>query len=399
MKIAFFTDTFLPQVNGIATSLANQAQKLGEREHEVLIFTPKVDDIKRKTFKAKNVTIINLPAVPSFVYTELKIGVFGLPKVMNTLTKFQPDIIHLHSALTVGMDAVLASKILKKPLVGTVHTFISDSDYLRLFKYKLAVKLLDKVSQRYLNFLFGQCDVVVAPSKMLVQELNGNGFKKTVSYLPNGMILSKPKLLSNTAKNNLRKQYGLKEKVVLHFGRLSYEKNIDMLIKAFFLITRKHSDVSLLIIGDGPATKSLKKLTTKLDLEDRITFTGFIDHDALISCGILSLGDLFATASTMEVQPMAILEAMLFGLPIVGVKQAGLIELVSSNGFLVRPGSTKELSEKMEKILYDPPTAAKMREESFRLIKLHSIDKTIDTLEKLYQNLISKPNLTWSKHF
>ncbi len=389
MKIAFFTDTFLPQVNGIATSLANQAQELGERGHEVLIFAPKDDDIKRKTFKAENVTMVNLPAVPAMLYTEFKIGVFGLPKVVKYLTKFDPDVIHLHTAFTVGMDAVVASKIFKKPLVGTVHTFISDSDYLRVLKYRLAVKLLDKVSQRFLNFLFGQCDIVVAPSKMLVQELNSNGFKKTVSYLPNGIILNQPKMLSNKAKGALRKKYGLRQKVVLHFGRLSYEKNVDVLIKAFFLIAHKHSDVSLLIIGDGPATKSLKKLTVKLGLEDRVIFTGFIDHEVLISSGIISIGDLFATASTMEVQPMAILEAMLFGLPIIGIKQAGLIELVSSNGFLVKPGSTRELAEKMKKILYDPPAAARMKEASLRLIKLHSIDKTINTLEKLYQNLIS----------
>ena len=89
MKIAYFTDTFLPQVNGVATALANQATELGARDHSVLIFTPKLDGIKREKFKAKNVQVVHLPTVPALLYPEFKLGVFGLPKVIKYLIKFQ----------------------------------------------------------------------------------------------------------------------------------------------------------------------------------------------------------------------------------------------------------------------------------------------------------------------
>lgn len=388
MKIAYFTDMFLPQISGVATSLSNQARVLGELGHTVLIFTPRLDGIKREKFNAKNVTIVHLPTIPALIYTEFKFGVFGLPRVIKYLTKFKPDIIHLHSPFTIGMDAVMAAKIFKVPLVGTVHIYFTNSDYLRFVKYKLAVRLLDKISQRYLNFLYGQCDFLFSPSKLLATELSKNGFKRKVSYLPNGILLDQPKFLSAKSKDKLKQRYGLKEKVVLHFGRLSYEKNVDLLIRAFHILSKNHHDISLLIIGDGPAKKSLIKLTKKLGLEKEVTFTGFIDHQHLLSSGLLSLGDVFATASNMEVNPMAVLEAMTYGLPIVGVKQAGLIELVSSNGYLVRPGDTSGFAQRIEKILYDPKTSAQMREKSLKLIKQYSVEKTVNKLLGFYRDLI-----------
>lgn len=387
MRIAYFTDTFLPQINGVATALANQAQELGARGHSVLIFTPKLDGINREKFKAKNVQVVHLPTVPALLYPEFKLGIFGLPKVIKNLSNFKPDIIHLHSPLTVGMDAITAAKLFNKPLVGTIHVYFAESGYLSWFKYKLAVKLVDKAVRRFLNFMFTQCDIVLAPSKMLVEELNTNGFKKPISYLPNGVILKPPKLLSDKAKNALKKKYGLKEKVVLHFGRLSHEKNVDVLLKSFQLLTKKHQDVSLLIIGDGPSKSKLVQLAKKLRIEKQVVFTGFMEHQTLISSGILSLGDIFATASTMENNPMAVLEAMMFGLPIVGVKQAGLIELISSNGFLVKPGDIKEMAEKEEKILFDEKLSTQMREKSLQLIKPYSVDKVIDKLLRLYRTL------------
>ncbi len=389
MRIAFFTDMFLPQLNGIATSLANQARELGAQGHHVLIFAPSINHIPREKFKAENVTVVYLPAISSLFYTEFKLVVFGLPQVIKHIHKFKPDIIHLHSTFTIGMDAVTAAKLFKKPLVATIHIYFTDSHYLRFVKYKLAVKLLNKFAIRYINFLYRNCDLLLTPSKALIQELKKNNFKKTVHYLPNGIILKKTKFLSDKKKADIKRKYSLKEKVVLHFGRLSYEKSVDVLVKSFHILTKNHPNVSLLIIGDGPSKKNLTKLVKKLGIEKNVIFTGFIDHQILLSSGILCVGDLFATASTMEVNPMAVLEAMLFGLPVVGVKQAGLIELVKDNGFLVEPGDIFVMSKKLEEILTNKKLAKQLSQNSLRIIKNYSIKNTVKKLLKLYGNLNS----------
>lgn len=386
MKVAYFTDTFLPQVNGIATALANQAEELGAKGHQVMIFTPKLDGIKREKFKAENVQVVHLPTVPTPFYPEFKLGIFGLPKVLRYLIKFKPDIIHLHTPLTVGLDAVMAARFLKKPLIGTVHFYFAESFYLGWLKYQLAVNLVDKAVDRYLNFMFSQCDLLLVPSKILLKQLQEKSFKKPASYLPNGVTLKQHHLLSAIKKNSLKKKYSLQEKVVLHFGRLSPEKNVNLLIKAFHLLTKNHQNISLLVIGDGPAKKNLMKLVKKLDIEDQVVFTGFIEHQKLISSGFLSAGDIFATASPMENNPMVVLEAMALGLPIVGVRQAGLIELVSSNGYLAKPGDVKELASCVEKILFNKELANVMSTESLRIIKQYSIESVADQLIALYKS-------------
>lgn len=388
MRIVYFTDMFVPQLNGIAIALANQARKLGEEGHKVLIFTPSMNHIRREKFKAKNVTVVYLPAIPSLFYTEFKFVVFGLPKVIKHMKKFKPDIIHLHSTFTIGMDAVIAAKIFKKPLVATIHIFFTDSEYLRFIKYKTAVKLLNKFASGYINYLYSNCDLLLTPSKTLIEDIKKKGFKKPVYYLPNGISLKQPKFLSAKEKQILKKKYSLKEKVVLHFGRLSYEKSVDILIKSFYELVKNHKDVSLLIIGDGPSKRTLLKLVKKLDIEDCVKFTGFIDHEILISSGILSLGNIFATASTMEVNPMAVLEAMLYGLPIIGIQQAGLIELVSTNGFLVKPGNVNQLAEKIEKVILDKKLAKTMGGESLKIIKQYDINKTASSLLGFYNDLV-----------
>ncbi len=387
MRIAYFTDTFLPQVNGVATALANQATELGARGHSVLIFTPKLDDIKRQKFTAKNVAVVHVPTVPALLYPEFKLGVFGLPRVVRHLVRFKPDIIHLHTPLTVGMDAVMAARFFKKPLVGTVHVYFAESGYLRWLKYKLAVKLVDKAVQHFLNFMFSQCDLILAPSKMLVDELGKKGLSKPIGYLPNGVTLKQPKIISQKERDTIKKKYGLKEKVVLHFGRLSHEKNVDVLIRSFRTLAKNHSNVSMLVIGDGPTKDSLVKLAKRLGLQKQIIFTGFIEHQKLISSGLLGIADVFATASTMENNPMVVLEAMMYGLPIIGVRQAGLIELVSTNGYLVKPGDIKDLAEKTEKVLFDKTLAEKMSVQSLKSIEPYFVDKVVDKLLGLYQKL------------
>jgi phosphatidylinositol alpha 1,6-mannosyltransferase len=125
------TDTFLPQINGIATYVANIAEEFGKKGHEVLVIAPKTDHADRKSFKAKNVTVCEVASVPvDFIYTEFKVPVMGLPKVLLALKEFRPDIIHFQMPLPLGIDSILTSKVLNVPLVATLHTFMTTPDYL-----------------------------------------------------------------------------------------------------------------------------------------------------------------------------------------------------------------------------------------------------------------------------
>ncbi len=391
MKIAFFTDTFVPQINGVASSVANSAKELGLRGHQVLIFAPKVDGIKRKGFKAKNVKVISLPSLPGEVYPEYKLSLFGYSKALKNLKVFNPDIIHLHTPLTVGFNALLLAKTLKKPLVGTIHYFFINPNYLEWVNNQLAIRIVRKfntIAYKYSCFFYGICTLRTSPSKNLIKEIAKSGYKKQIKYVPNGINLENFPKLSDHGKELIKKKYQLKQKVVLHFGRISGEKNVDLVIKSFSKIATSYPNVSLLIIGDGPSKASLESLVSKLALEDSVKFTGIIAHEKLISSGLLQVADVFVTASDMETQPMCVLEAMANGLPIVAVREAGLVELVSNNGYLVRTGDINELAEKTKQILYNPELAKKMSENSIRMVQEFSIQNTTSRLIQIYHKVI-----------
>lgn len=168
---------------------------------------------------------------------------------------------------------------------------------------------------------------------------------------------------------------------------MSYEKKIDLLIKSTNQIVKKSFDVSLLIIGDGPAKKDLEKLTKSLNLQKDVIFTGFIAHQKLISSGLINVADLFATASAMENNPMSVLEAMAYGLPIVGINAAGMVDLVKGNGFLVKKDDTDALAKKMNMLLHDKKLAIKMGQESIKLSKDFSTEKVVTQLVKIYEKV------------
>lgn len=393
MKIAFFTDTFLPQINGVASSIANTAKVLGEKGHDVMIFTPNPEAVKRKKFKAKNVKIVELPSIPGEIYPEYKLSLFGYTKAHKYLKLFKPDLIHTHTPVAVGLSALILAKILKIPLVGTIHYFFVTPDYLDWFSNKLAIKIVRKLNAIIYNyncFFYGKCNLRLSPSKKLILNLKNAGYKSTIKYLPNGVFLETTKPISLSKKAQLKKQYNLKGKVVLHFGRLSAEKKVDLVIKAFSKFSSKHQDISLLIIGDGPVKKSLVKLTEHLRVKDQVIFTGFIEHGKLISSGIIQTADVFVTASNMETHPMCVLEAMSFGLPIIGVNEAGLIELVSNNGFLVEYGNVQELANKIEEVILDDKLAQKLSKNSLKLAKQFSIENTTQQLIYMYRQILNK---------
>lgn len=386
MRIAYFTDTFLPQVNGIATSIANISASLGEKGHEIVIFAPKTKGIKRKFFYAKNVTVIYLSSIPIYVYPEFRLGIFALPKILKVLATFTPDIIHFHTPATVGLDALLAAKILKKPLVGTFHAYLTNPEYIGWIKSRLAVLTISEFVLNFCRILYNACDVQLAPSKSLIKELYQVGYKKPIVYFPNSVALEKLKRLSAEEKLSHKRRLKLKEKVVLHFGRISQEKKIEHIIYAFGLLLKRMSGVSLLIIGDGPAKNDLKKLVAKLHLKKQIVFMNFISHQDLMSSGILSIADLFVTASTMENQPMVVLEAMGVGLPIVAIKKAVMRELVGNNGLLAEDNPS-DLAVKMEKILKNSTLQRKMSKESLKKVQQYSAEHLANKLVALYQSI------------
>lgn len=390
LRIALFTDTFLPQQNGVVTSILQSAEELGRRGHAVLIVTPKPRRKAAVPYYAPGVSVVHVPSLPALVYPDFQLGMLGLRTTLEHMRAFDPDILHLHTPLSVGRYAVQTAKELGKPLVGTNHVYMTEGNAGFLDFLAGAVPVREKLASavtRYMKSVYNACDLRLAPSRRLIEELLADGYLPPMEYLPNGIRLDDIVPLDSAERREMKAKLGLKWKVILHFGRISKEKNVDEVLRAFVQVRAKREDVSLLLIGGGPMLKSLQAQAKKLGVAKDTVITGPIPHRKLLSEGWLSLGDVFLTASRIENHSMVLLEAMAAGQPIVCCRDTGLEETAEGVGWLVPPGDVPAMADAVGQILADPARAADMRERSLARARDFSITHLTDRLVELYEGL------------
>jgi len=405
MNIAIFTDAFYPQIGGITTAIINHSENLVKKGNKIIIFAPKDKELL-KELQIPDIQIIRIPSVSYPYYKEQKISFPNIIKIVNILKEFEVDIIHIQTPGSIGIAGCLSAKIIKKPLIGTYHTLVSEfAKYFSFIKpqiknkslfldksYKFIQQLIDipehpkyKIRKSLIwNItisIYNLCDLVLGPSLSVIKELKKHNIKPKVKYISNGLNLDNFKSKEN---------YKSKQIKILHVGRLSYEKNIDIILKSMPEIIKHHPKIILNIIGGGPAKKTLEKLVKKLNIEKNVNFLGYIKRENLPD--IYNVHDIFITASTMETQGIVILEAMASGLPIIGVKKYAIPDVVlhNKNGFLAKPGNLKKITEYLLKLIKDEKMREKFGRESLLQSKSHDLQKTIIELEKTYKNLLEQ---------
>lgn len=387
MKIAIFSDTFSPEINGVANVAFQSAQNLAEAGHEVLVCVPHGHSKTRRHLD-KKFKILSLPSLPLLLYPGLKMAIpTGLALFRLFKNKFRPDIIHSHTLFGIGLEAVACAKILKIPLVGTHHTFYDH--YLKHVKldYSWAKKFSWWVTAVYYNF----CDLVISPSHSLGQELNTHGLKKSIEYLPNSVneLFSQP-IPSPKEKQKLKEDLRLGKKSLIYMGRISYEKNIHRVLQAFAIFLKEEPEATLMLAGDGPERKNLEKLALELKIKEKMIFAGFLNGQKLVQA--LQANDIFVTASKSENMPLSVLEAMAVGLPIVAVVEKGLSEIIKDgvNGFLVPTDQPELIAKKLTELARQPKLLKKFsqasQEETAKYSKEIITQKLINVYAKVIKN-------------
>lgn len=382
MRIAFFSDVFLPSVNGVVTSLVNLSKELGKKGHAVLIFYPQFPRDKRVVWKQAGLTLRPVPSVPSFFYPDFRVALLN-PQTLLALRRFRPDVIHLETVGPLGVEGILGARVLKKPIVGTFHGYFMEPEYLKLVKLD-KFNGVSRALWRYSAKFYNQCHRVVGLSNYIADDLRKHGVTSEITILPNGLDLSFVGRVDRVHLTMLQKRYALGKRLVISVGRLSKEKSLELLVRAFCTVAEQVDGVQLLVVGEGPMRGELQDLVIRLKLFGRVVFTGGIDHDELLTSGLLQAARLFAMASTSEAQPMSVLEAMAVGLPIVGVRARGMGDLVEDNGVLVEPGDVEGLARAMVGLLTSASFWRRAAAASRRRSELFDIQKVTRQMEELY---------------
>lgn len=406
MRIAIFSDTFLPKIDGVAISIYQFTNLLAEKGHKFIICAPKYKEESKDYELHPNIEVIRFKNAPLPSYPDVKIVLPSRNKIKKAIKEFGAEIIHLHTPGLLGQYALFASKYYKVPMIGTYHTLISEQEmYLSLYRLLNMDKLMDylflgkkikknleKLEQKatsaikkaliwkYSNIFYETCNVIISPTELIRQELLNKGVKKPIEVISNGIDFS--------MFSGVPKQHPNSPPRLLHVGRISFEKNCDVVLKAFSEIKKEIPDSKLEIYGDGPALQSLKIEAKMLGIFDSVIFHGFVNRTELAK--IYPLYDIFLTASTMETQGLVVLEAMSCGLPCVGVNSFALPELIQNdiNGYTVNPGDYHTIAKKTIEILKDKEKYRKFSKNSIEIAKTHDIHECANKLEELYEKVI-----------
>lgn len=391
MKVALFTGTFFPSFNGVISYTLDVATQLSKNGHTVLWIAPKPSLSYRFRASKYPFKIEFVRSVPLPIYPDFRLTIAVLPNLVNILKSFTPDIVHTNDPLPLSIEGIIAAKILHIPKVITFHTFAMDRDMLKVISQSNIVSLIGKplsvLNAKYHNL----ADMVICPSHEAQAELVRHGLTRPNRVIANGVDLSLVKPLSAAQRLFLRKTYGIEKEqpVAIYIGRLSQDKSLPVFFAAWADVCAKLPSARLVIVGGGPMEESLRRIAKEKNIADSVVFAGSMLREEILKKGIYSLGDVFASASAIENQSMAMIEAMASGLPIIGVKKRGTQEIINkTNGMLVPAHRPRMFGQAMIKILTNDSLRHQLHMGALKQSKAYDIQKTTDELVSVYQELV-----------
>ncbi|MFN8372597.1 MAG: glycosyltransferase [Anaerolineae bacterium] len=393
MNIAIFTDVFLPKIDGIVTSTIELATEFARQGHQVLIIAPKSQGVP-DALPEKKIRLLYVPSLPSFMYPEMRMGFLSLP-TYRAIKHFQPEIIHIVSPSTLGLFGQFVSSRLKVPSVGVFHVNFMKPEYLEIVGIRRGVRQVEAVLWEYARIFFAASEAVISPSQGIKKDLLGHGFRESVKVCPNGIKID-TQLSERTAANlqRLRQQYRLAgDKTLIYVGRLSKEKALDRLLRVFKLVLAADADVRLLLFGDGPIKAELEAYAQELGIDHATVFWGQVEHQRLLDEQLFRLGKIFCTCSTSEVQPMSMIEAMCFGLPVIVPDNLAMQELIQGNGFLVSPpDSEAHFCQKILTLLRDEALYQQLSTASLEASKYFRIEHSVTYYLEVFRDVVRGHN-------
>lgn len=392
MNIAIISGTFLPQINGVLSYVLDTATELAHRGHSVTVFAPAPPKNTPYNTSGYPFSIMLLPSISAVVYPDLRITKPTLYQFTKILKERSIDIVHINEPYPIAIEAMIAAKLLKIPVVLTFHTFYLDKDFLKHFRFNTMIEFLKSpLTKLNINF-HNYADLVICPSISGQKELISHGLTSPSIIIHNG--INDDLIRKDTAKTRqkMRKRFSIdvSSSVGMFVGRLSLEKSIDVLIRSWSIVNQKHPTARLVIVGYGPMEQSLRQLTKKLKLTSSIIFAGRILRSELLTQGVYTAADIYVSASRIENQSMSMIEAMAYGLPIVATNKRGVSELVDdTNGIPVSSGY-RPLARGILTLFEDETCRKGMSLASTLKSKQHFTSHTIEVLEHAYQQLIHK---------
>lgn len=317
MRIALFTETFLPKIDGIVTRLCHTVEQLQRLGDQVLVISP-----AGGLTEYKGARIYGVEGVPLPLYPELKLGI-PHPGIGVELEKFRPDLIHVANPAILGLGGLYYAKKLNIPLVASYHT------HLPQYLHHYGLGMLEEVLWSMLRAAHNQAQLNLCTSTVMVQELHDHGIER-LDLWQRGVDteMFQPSLASVEMRDRL--SLGHPDcNLLLYVGRLGAEKEIER-IKP---VLEKIPNTRLALVGDGPNRQALEAHFQGTPTH----FVGYLRGKDLAAA--YASADAFIFPSRTETLGLVLLEAMAAGTPVVAARSGGIPDIVTDgiNGYLFDP--------------------------------------------------------------
>ena len=391
MRIAIFSDNFYPELSGISDSIISFGRQLGKTGHIVRYYVPNYSDedykragkVERELNLGPNVSVVRFASISVKAGSDQ--GRLVIPTGLRWLhiRRFRPEIIHAQLFFGVGIEALIAAKILGIPFVGTNHT--ATKEFLRYNPVRAA--WADKLVLRYVNWYYNKCDFLSAPSSSVFKDMEQYGLYVPHRPISNPLDTETFKPLTN--KTKLQKEYGFTNKTIVYAGRIADEKNIDIILHAVALLKKKIPSLMFVLAGHGPAQEKLKAQARLLRISESVKFLGLLSQPTLAR--VYNASSLFVITSTSETQSLVMMQAFACGIPTVGVRAHALPEYINDkNGVLVNPGNPSELADALLGLLKSPTKLRSLGKSARAFAEKFSTAKIAHEWEKIYRDVVAR---------
>lgn len=368
LNIGIFTDTYFPQVSGVATSIKTLRDELIAQGHNVYIFTTTDPQAKKSDVAAG---IYRFPSIPWVSFTDRRIAVRGYLKVLRVAKQLQLDVVHNQTEFALGIMGKMVAHHLHIPCLHTYHTMYQDYLHYIANGHILKPRDVAHMAHFYLRHMSG----VIAPSERVLDVLTSYHVEAPIRVIPTGInlrIYGKKDSANQIAALRAKFDYTAQTPVLLSLSRLAFEKNIHTLIEAMPDIIAQRPDVQLLIVGDGPARSTLERQVRQMGLGGNIQFAGEVSNDEVHH--YYQMADVFVSASDSESQGLTYDEALASDLPIVVMRSEYTDELIDDPAIGISFQKRIDLVNGVLHYLNNPRTE---EEQAKRNQKLHDISAAV----------------------
>jgi glycosyltransferase involved in cell wall biosynthesis len=375
LRIAVVTETYPPEVNGVAATIASFVEGLQRRNHVVQLIRPRQGKAEAAGTNDRFHEVL-LGGLPIPNYPHLKMGLPSKRALVRLWKHRRPDLVHVVTEGPLGWSAVQAAATLRLPVCSDYRTnFHSYSKH-------YGIGWLQRPILAYLRKFHNRTRLTMVPTEALRRQLAGEGFHN-LKVVARGVDTVRFNPLKRSEA--LRQRWGASPDatVVLHVGRLAPEKNLEALLATYDTLMAAHPSLLYVFVGDGPSRSELERRCP------RAIFAGMRTGDDLAAH--YASGDIFLFPSTTETFGNVTAEAMASGLAVMAYNYAAAAQLIEHgvSGMLAPLDQTRAFQAMAVELVGDPEAAARMGRQAREVAKQHSWERVVEELERMFLQVVN----------